>query len=199
MTRAEFDSINRNRIARGQQPLTFTESPGKQWPRRIPPPLQIETESVVSVTQPPARKTVKVRWNVAANAIQIRQPIKLTLPYPPSANRYWRSIVIGGSVRVLVSSEAREYKRRCAAIAAVACQSPLEGPLGMSLAVFRPMRRGDLSNRIKVIEDAMQGVVFHDDNQVVLIDAQRHDDKTNPRVEVVVWQITEANPSASQY
>lgn len=193
MTREAFNQINLNRIARGQQPLTFTESPGRRLPLRIETAASLLADKRERETK---KKTTRLD---ALNTIRISDPIKLTLPYPPSANRYWRSIVIGGSVRVLVSSEAREYKRRCAAIAAVACPSPLEGPLGMSLAVFRPMRRGDLSNRIKVIEDAMQGVVFHDDNQVIRIDAQRHDDKTNPRVEVVVWQITEANQSASQY
>lgn len=191
MTSAEFAAINQRRIARGQQPLTFTESPGRL-------PMRIERAASMLADKRERETKSKTQRIQATNAVRICQPVKLTLPYPPSANRYWRSIVIAGSVRVLVSSEAREYKRRCAAIAAIACQSPMEGPLGMSLAVFRPMRRGDLSNRIKVIEDAMQGIVFHDDNQVVRIEAQRHEDKANPRVEVVVWQITETNPSASQ-
>lgn len=190
MTSAEFAAINQRRIARGQQPLTFTESPG-----RLP---RIATSASMLADKREREEKAKTQRIQATNAARICQPVKLTLPYPPSANRYWRSIVIAGSVRVLVSSEAREYKRRCAAIAGVACQSPMDGPLGMSLAVFRPMRRGDLSNRIKVVEDAMQGIVFHDDNQVVRIEAQRHDDKGNPRVEVVVWQISETNPSDSQ-
>lgn len=36
MTREAFEQINRNRIARGQKPLTFTESPS----RKALPPLQ---------------------------------------------------------------------------------------------------------------------------------------------------------------
>lgn len=114
--------------------------------------------------------------------------VRLTFPYPPSANRYWRSVVINGSVRVLVSSEARLYKRRCATIAAATCKAPLSGPLSIVLNVYRPMKRGDLSNRIKVIEDAMQGVVFHDDDQIVQIEARRFDDKHNPRVEITIKQ-----------
>lgn len=110
----------------------------------------------------------------------------LTLPYPPSANKYWRSVLIGGVVRVLVSSEARAYKKSCCTLAAMACKAPMTGPLAMIIRVFRPMRRGDLSNRIKVVEDALQGAVFHDDDQIVRIEASRHDDKGSPRVEVII-------------
>lgn len=130
------------------------------------------------------KKTARL---VVGNAVQGEpSEVCLTLPYPPSANRYWRSVVIGGMVRVLVSSEARSYKKRCATIAAMTCKVPMTGPLHMSIKVFRPMKRGDLSNRIKVVEDSLQGVVFHDDDQMVGIEASRHDDKGSPRVEVLV-------------
>ena len=115
--------------------------------------------------------------------------ITLTLPYPPSANRYWRSIVIKGAVRVLVSTEARQYKAKCAALAAAAFKRPFEGPVGIKLLVHRPIRRGDLGNRIKVIEDVLQGFAYADDAQIERIEAQRFDDKLNPRVVVSVWKI----------
>jgi crossover junction endodeoxyribonuclease RusA len=108
--------------------------------------------------------------------------VKLTLPYPPSANKYWRSV----RGRVLVSREARAYKQGVKLRALTAGVRPIEGPVHLTLAVYRPRRAGDLSNRIKVLEDALCGVAFEDDDQVESIHAMRFDDKENPRVEVSV-------------
>jgi len=36
------------------------------------------------------------------------QPLRL--PFPPTANTHWRSVVIGGRVRVLISKRGREYR-----------------------------------------------------------------------------------------
>jgi Holliday junction resolvase RusA-like endonuclease len=52
---------------------------------------------------------------------------------------------------------------------------------------YRPQRRGDLDNRIKVLADALQGILYSDDKQVSELHAYLHDDKQNPRVEVEVW------------
>jgi hypothetical protein len=50
----------------------------------------------------------------AASGAQARLPdeIRLTLPYPVSANRYWRSFVPRGHKRAIVtlSDEAKSYK-----------------------------------------------------------------------------------------
>lgn len=111
----------------------------------------------------------------------MNEPIKrtLTLPYPPSANRYWR--VWRG--RAVTSDEARAYKLT---IAHLFKATPLEGLLSVDLAVCRPRRSGDLDNRIKVTLDALRGIAFVDDSQIVAIHATRHEDKANPRVEVVI-------------
>ena len=106
----------------------------------------------------------------------------ITLPYPPSANVYWR--VWNG--RVLLSREARSYKQKAALLAKSQGATPIEGDVELRLSVFRPRRSGDLSNRIKVLEDALNGVAFVDDSQVVRIVANRFDDKSNPRVEVEI-------------
>lgn len=112
--------------------------------------------------------------------------ISLTLPYPPSANAYWRSVVIAGRVRVLLSSEARRYKKAVAKYAASVVRAPMLGPLRLTLTVYRPRRAGDLSNRIKVVEDALNGVCYVDDSQIVEIIARRFDDKANPRAEILI-------------
>jgi Holliday junction resolvase RusA-like endonuclease len=115
----------------------------------------------------------------------------LTLPYPPSANRYWRTIVHTDKetkvsrALVFVSTEAKKYKEGITQLAGAFRM--LTGPLGMRVRIYRPQRSGDLGNRIKVLEDALQGVAFENDSQIEYEELFRHDDKDNPRVEVEVW------------
>lgn len=89
------------------------------------------------------------------------------LPYPPSSNRYWR--VWRG--RAVKSTEARAYQ------AAVALANrgavPLTGPVSVDLVVTRPAKRGDLDNFLKVVLDALKGIAFVDDAQIVTIGARR--------------------------
>ena len=111
--------------------------------------------------------------------------MKLVLPYPPSANVYWK--VWRG--RAVESPEARRYKHGVMLRARTEGIRPISGPVHLTLAVYRPRKAGDLSNRIKVLEDALCGVAFEDDDQVESIHAMRFDDKANPRVEVTVEEL----------
>ena len=106
-----------------------------------------------------------------------------TLPLPPSANRYWRVF----SNRIVVTDEARRYKqevyyqlRECI---------PLRADVGVNFTVFRPARRGDLDNYTKIMFDALNGLVWLDDSQVIEIHSFRADDKINPRVEFLVYEL----------
>lgn len=108
--------------------------------------------------------------------------MKLTLPYPPTANTYWRHV----GRKVLLSAEARAYRTEVAWKAKLAGVRPLSGPVVVALDVYRPRRIGDLDNRIKQLLDALRDIAFEDDDQVVDIHARRFDDKANPRVEVTV-------------
>lgn len=94
-----------------------------------------------------------------------------TLPYPPSANLYWRSTARG----VYVSAAAKLYKLQAAQDALRQGVEPIEGTVALHLDVYRPRAAGDLSNRIKVLEDALIGVAYDDDAQVVEIHARRFD------------------------
>lgn len=51
---------------------------------------------------------------------------------------------------------------------------------------YRPAKRGDLDNRIKILLDALEGIAFENDSQIIEIHARRFDDKLNPRVSIVV-------------
>lgn len=109
------------------------------------------------------------------------------LPYPPSANNYWRFVVIHRRPIVLLSREARDYKKR---VAAQLIGAPrITGTVGLRLNVFRPRKVGDLDNSIKCLLDSLKGILFEDDKQVVEITARRWDDKADPRVMVEVYPI----------
>ena len=103
-----------------------------------------------------------------------------TLPIPPSANRYWRIY----HNRIVVTDEARAYKEEIRLLLRGAV--PLLGNVVTNFTVFRPAHRGDLDNYTKVMFDALQGLAYVNDNQVVQIHSYREDDKYNPRVEFFV-------------
>lgn len=107
---------------------------------------------------------------------------QVILPYPPSSNRYWR--VFRG--RPVVSSEARAYRQQAAALAVAAGVTPITGPVAVRLEVYRPARRGDLDNSLKVLLDSLRGVAYHDDSQIVQLTATRHEDPRNGRVVVSI-------------
>lgn len=114
------------------------------------------------------------------------QASALLLPLPPSMNHYWRSVQVKGRCQPKVSKEGRRYKE-LAALAAVA-HKPIkyQGEVSVS-AVFHMARLGvDLDNRIKPLLDALQGIVYVNDTQVVHLDVVRALDRDNPRVEIWV-------------
>lgn len=104
----------------------------------------------------------------------------MMLPYPISANRYWRTFR-GRNVR---SSEAMAYKAEVQEIAAECMTSILEGCVSVKL-VLHPVlpqdaarrakkdprwglsvRRIDIDNAQKVALDALQGIAYHNDRQI---------------------------------
>jgi crossover junction endodeoxyribonuclease RusA len=103
-----------------------------------------------------------------------------TLPVPPSANRYWRV----WNNRIVVTEEARAYKDEIALLLR-AC-IPLEGEVSVNFTVFRPRMKGDLDNYNKILFDALQGLCYYNDSQIVEIHSYRKDDKVNPRVEILI-------------
>lgn len=104
----------------------------------------------------------------------------LTLPYPPSTNKLYR--VVNG--RPIISSQGRAYKSAASSIAIASGMRPIESDVSVTLDVYRPAKRGDLDNTMKCLLDSLRGIAWHDDKQITHIEARRHDDKLNPRVEI---------------
>lgn len=113
----------------------------------------------------------------------------LVLPYPPSANAYWTIGRAGRSGRAMIikTTEARLYQRTAGLLLRrEGIRQPLTGNVSLEVTAYRPRKVGDLDNVLKVLIDALKGIVFEDDNQVVEVLARRRDDAANPRVVVTV-------------
>ena len=111
--------------------------------------------------------------------------IRLTLPTPISANRYWRN----ARGRTYVSAEAKTYKTAVGWIARTHIDEPLQGDLSVTLRWYRPAKRGDVDNAQKVVLDALNGIAYSDDSQITELHAYRYDDKDNPRMEVEITHV----------
>ena len=88
-----------------------------------------------------------------------------------------------GQVRVYDPGNARDWKRTVLAqVLERKPPAPVEGPLEMRLVFYvprpkslpkrerHPTHRPDLSNMLKAVEDALTGVVYRDDAQIVHLD-----------------------------
>lgn len=110
----------------------------------------------------------------------------IELPYPPSANRYWRNF----RGRMVISAEAKAFKEQAGWIAKASGGALLTGAVSMFVDIYRPAKRGDLDNTLKVTIDSLQGIFYTNDSQIVEIHARLFDDKKNPRAVVTVKEKT---------
>jgi crossover junction endodeoxyribonuclease RusA len=133
---------------------------------------------------------------------------QISLPWPISANRYWRTYLPKG-FRVpvtVVSPEAKAYKCQVAVLARVAgIREPIRGRVAVHIRLYphRPqnwkkrqaedpfgwdqsVRCLDLDNARKVLYDALSGVLFEDDRWIWNDSAERMVPDGEARVVVLV-------------
>lgn len=112
----------------------------------------------------------------------------IVLPLPPSTNDNWDNF----NGRTVLSEAARSFRAGVKLRASIAGVRPFDGDVAVYVHVYRANGKQDLDNYDgKALLDALQGVMFHNDRQVVERHSWRHDDKVNPRVEVEVRKIQE--------
>lgn len=104
----------------------------------------------------------------------------VTLPYPPSVNSLYATY----QGRRIKSREGRKYLAEAQRMLQAAGVCMETGPVRLSIDIYRPRKTGDLSNRVKALEDCLTGVWIRDDEQVVELHMRRFDDKANPRAEI---------------
>ena len=141
--------------------------------------------------------------------------LTLTLPYPISANRYWKAITIPGRTMMAPSKEAKAYKQTVATLArASGIAEPFSWRVAVELDLFpqRPqdwakrarrdpvawdddVRCIDLGNAEKVLSDALQGIVFTDDRWIWDLHKRRKEPDGDARV---VLRITPIERAAAQ-
>ena len=136
--------------------------------------------------------------------------IVLTLPYPPSANRYWRHRALPrGGISTYVSKDGKQFRQDVHNLLRVAgIRKPLQGRVGIEYTLYphRPLdyrtrmrKLGDawhdtvqcidLDNAQKALLDALKGVAFEDDAWVRDIRARRAEPDGQARMEVRIWKI----------
>ena len=108
--------------------------------------------------------------------------VQLTLPEPPSANRYWRH----ARGRTYRSAEANAYRASVVLLSPVRTVPFPSGDVRVIATWFRSRRAGDLDNRWKVLRDALNGVLWTDDQQIVELHLYRKDAPRNGRIELNV-------------
>lgn len=98
----------------------------------------------------------------------------LEIPYPPSANKHWRSI---GRGRVLLSEDGRRFRSLVAAawLASPSFRPPLMRRVEVTLWLSPPdRRRRDIDNCVKPTLDALgHAGLFGDDEQVDVLVVRR--------------------------
>lgn len=117
--------------------------------------------------------------------------VRVAIPWPPGVNHIWRSIVIRGSVRVLLSKEGRQYrdavKNALNAFARIpaAC---FAGPVAVHIDAYPPdRRRRDVDNLAKAALDALTHAgLWEDDSQIADLRIRRGAVVPGGRLEVHV-------------
>ncbi len=115
--------------------------------------------------------------------------LKLILPYPPSVNNLYATF----QGRRIISAKGRKFKSDIAVLARQQGAKLLAGDLVITFRVFRPKKIGDLDNRLKISQDALKGICFADDKQIIEIHAFRFDDRENPRIEIDIMKTNTQN------
>lgn len=103
--------------------------------------------------------------------------MKLTLPFPPSVNHYYRRV----GPRTLISRQGREYRRAICGLLAPAGgmggirKPPAGGRIALAMDAFPPdRRRRDLDNLLKCTQDSLAHAgAFEDDSQIDLLTVAR--------------------------
>ena len=125
-------------------------------------------------------------------------PIKVTLPFPPTVNTYYRNV----KGRTLMSERGRNFRN--IALMCCAFQKVPAIAIGTRLSVILNLyppnhRKWDIDNRAKACLDALQHAgVIPDDEQVDRLTINRCPvTKEDDRVDIVIFQASATADSTS--
>lgn len=119
--------------------------------------------------------------------------MRLTLPFPPSGNKYYRHLNKGPLAgRTLISEDGRAFRRAVDSVVRQArARKALAMPLEVRIAVYPPDRRKrDLDNLLKATLDALQASgVYLNDNQIDSLSIYRAERVPGGQLEVEILAI----------
>lgn len=130
-------------------------------------------------------KALKVRAKPTWHVEPTPDGIRLTLPYPPSINAYWKP----WRNRLVKTSEAKAYTQKVGGVCLVNKVRKYKGELQLSVDLYRPRKIGDIDGPLKCLLDSLQGFLYKNDSQIAVLFVVRFDDKENPRAEVLAQPI----------
>lgn len=110
--------------------------------------------------------------------------IRLTLPFPPSVNRYWRHV----GRRTLISRAGRQFRERVCSDVAARELTPMDGRLAVSIGLHpRDRRRFDADNFCKAPLDALEHAgLYADDAQITHLEIDKRDPVRGGECEVLI-------------
>lgn len=144
--------------------------------------------------------------------------IRLTLPYPLSANRYWRPVRLGAHISIVPTKEAKEYRKTVMhCVNAAGIREPITGRVAVDVRLYpnrpqdwqkRQRQHGDawsdtvmcidLDNANKVLLDALKVVAIEDDKWVRRLTSERMEpDEHGARVVVTITPIAVVQPQVA--
>lgn len=143
--------------------------------------------------------------------------ITLTLPYPISANRYWRPVKLGQHISIVPTKEAKQFRASVGLICkAQGVRAPISGRVQIEVKLYphRPldwqkrMRTAgatwddtvqciDLDNANKVLLDSLKGIAIDDDKWVRKIVAERMEPDGEARVVVTITPMAVEQPQVA--
>ena len=116
--------------------------------------------------------------------------VRLSLPEPPSANDWWR-MYRGKMVKTPLAKDYQNQVKKFleahqifAAWRGVALFP--DQPIAVNMVWYRGRKAGDLDKRQGITLDALQGIIYGNDSQIVGLTAARVDGEKPPRMEVTV-------------
>jgi len=117
----------------------------------------------------------------------------LTLPWPPSVNRYWRHPTTGKLAgRHLISEEGRRYR---ATVKEACWDVPMvPGRIGVAILASPPdARRRDLDNLFKsVLDSLVHAAVIEDDSLIDALSIVRGDRRVGGQIQILIEPMSAA-------
>ena len=118
--------------------------------------------------------------------------VSFDIPGRPLPKERPRVVPRKGKMVAYTPKKTRAYEQSVAQVASIAMRGnePYTGLVVVRCDFYRARRNADPDNLFKAVADAMQGIVYKNDNQVVEMHAVWHRDK-DEHAHVDVWATSE--------